>query len=143
MIQERLFALRDEKFGDFHSSLIPGLAREKIIGIRMPAMRKLAKEFAKEPEAAVFLKQLPHAYYDENILHALLIAGMKDYDACPRKYSGNIKRSFWRKSDSGFHRSIPTFAGLEWACSCAGFWMRTFSRNIWRCLPRSVQENTM
>ena len=82
MIQERLFALRDEKFGDFHSSLIPGLAREKIIGIRMPAMRKLAKEFAKEPEAAVFLKQLPHAYYDENILHALLIAGMKDYDAC-------------------------------------------------------------
>ena len=163
MIQERLFALRDEKFGDFHSSLIPGLAREKIIGIRMPAMRKLAKEFAKEPEAAVFLKQLPHAYYDENILHALLIAGMKDYDACmetleafypisitgpcatvfPRKYSGNIKRSFWRKSDSGFHRSIPTFAGLEWACSCAGFWIRTFSRNIWRCLPRSVQENTM
>ena len=82
MIQERLFALRDEKFGDFHSSLIPGLAREKIIGIRMPAMRKLAKEFAKEPEAAVFLKQLPHTYYDENILHALLIAGMKDYDAC-------------------------------------------------------------
>ena len=82
MIQERLFALRDEKFGDFHSSLIPGLAREKIIGIRMPAMRKLAKEFAKEPEADVFLKQLPHTYYDENILHALLIAGMKDYDAC-------------------------------------------------------------
>ena len=38
---------------------------------------------AENPEAAAaFLKQLPHTYYDENILHAFLIAGMKDYDAC-------------------------------------------------------------
>lgn len=82
MIQERLFALQDEKYREFQRSLIPGLSRENIIGIRIPAMRKLAKEFAKEPEAAVFLKQLPHTYYDENILHALLIAEIKDYDAC-------------------------------------------------------------
>lgn len=82
MIQERLFALQDEKYREFQRSLIPGLSKEKIIGIRMPAMRKLAKEFVKEPEAAVFLKQLPHTYYDENILHALLIAEIKDYDAC-------------------------------------------------------------
>ncbi len=82
MIQERLFALQDEKYGDFQSNLIPGLPRENMIGIRMPAMRKLAKEFAKEEEAAAFLKQLPHTYYDENILHALLIASIQDYDAC-------------------------------------------------------------
>ena len=82
MIQERLFALQDEKYREFQRSLIPGLLRENIIGIRIPAMRKLANEFVKEPEAAVFLKQLPHTYYDENILHALLIAEIKDYDAC-------------------------------------------------------------
>ena len=82
MIQERLFALQDEKYREFQRSLIPGLPRENIIGIRIPAMRKLAKEFVKAPEAAVFLKQLPHTYYDENILHALLIAEIKDYDAC-------------------------------------------------------------
>ena len=74
--------MQDEKYREFQRSLIPGLSRENIIGIRIPAMRKLAKEFAKEPEAAVFLKQLPHTYYDENILHALLIAEIKDYDAC-------------------------------------------------------------
>ena len=44
MIQERLFALRDEKYREFQRSLIPGLPRENIIGIRIPAMRKLAKE---------------------------------------------------------------------------------------------------
>ena len=43
MIQERLFALQDEKYREFHRSLIPGLPRENIIGIRIPAMRKLAK----------------------------------------------------------------------------------------------------
>lgn len=82
MIQERLFALRDEKYREFQRSLIPGLSKEKIIGIRIPVMRKLARKFSEEEEAAAFLKKLPHIYYDENILHAFLIAGMKDYDAC-------------------------------------------------------------
>ena len=50
MIQERLFALQDEKYREFQRSLIPGLSKEKIIGIRMPAMRKLAKEFSQEEE---------------------------------------------------------------------------------------------
>ena len=27
-----------------------------------------------------FLKQLPHHYYEENLLHAFLIAGIKDFD---------------------------------------------------------------
>ena len=85
MIQERLFALQDEKYREFQRSLIPGLSKEKIIGIRMPAMRKLAKEFVKEPEAAVFLKEHPHTYYDENILHALLVAEIKDYDTCVKE----------------------------------------------------------
>ena len=58
MIQERLFALQDEKYREFQRSLIPGLPRENIIGIRIPAMRKLAKEFVKEPEAAVFLIEI-------------------------------------------------------------------------------------
>ncbi len=44
MIQERLFALQDEKYREFQRSLIPGLPRENIIGIRIPVMRKLAKE---------------------------------------------------------------------------------------------------
>ncbi|RHS83636.1 DNA alkylation repair protein [Clostridium sp. AM42-4] len=82
MIRERLFALQDEKYGDFQSKLIPGLPREQVIGIRMPAMKKLAKELVNGEETNDFLKQLPHTYYDENVLHALLIASIKDYDAC-------------------------------------------------------------
>ena len=80
--QELLFQLQDKGYRDFHSKLIPTISAETIIGIRMPAMRKLAKEYAKDPESAEFLKQLPHTYYDENVLHALLVAEIRDYDTC-------------------------------------------------------------
>ena len=84
-IQEKLLALQDEKYRDFHSKLIPTIPPETIIGIRMPVMRKLVKEYAKDPESAEFLKQLPHTYYDENLLHALLVAEIKDYDTCVKE----------------------------------------------------------
>ena len=84
-IQEKLLALQDEKYRDFHSKLIPTISPETIIGIRTPQLRKLAKEYAKDPESTEFLKQLPHRYYDENILHALLVMEIKDYDTCVRE----------------------------------------------------------
>ena len=84
-IQEKLLALQDEKYRNFHSKLIPTISAETIIGIRMPVMRKLVKEYAKDPESAEFLKQLPHTYYDENLLHALLVAEIKDYDTCVKE----------------------------------------------------------
>lgn len=81
-IREELFAMQDTAYGDFQSKLIPNIPRELFIGVRVPEARKLAKRIAKEPEASKFLKDLPHKYYDENILHALLISEIKDYDAC-------------------------------------------------------------
>ena len=81
-VQEELFAIQDTSYGDFQSNLIPNISRELFIGVRVPEARKLAKRIVKEPEASKFLKDLPHKYYDENILHALLISEIKDYDAC-------------------------------------------------------------
>lgn len=79
---EELFALQDSSYGDFQAKLTPGIPREKFIGVRVPEVRKLAKRLAKEPDAASFLEDLPHKYYDENMLHALLLSEMKDYEAC-------------------------------------------------------------
>lgn len=81
-IQKELFALQDISCGDFQAKLVPNIPRELFIGVRVPEARKLAKRLAKEQEASEFLKDLPHKYYDENILHALLISEMRDYDAC-------------------------------------------------------------
>ena len=81
-LQKQLFELQDLKYRDFHSKLLPGIDKEKIIGIRTPQLRKFAKEFAKTEEVVLFLQELPHTYYEENNLHMMLVSWMKDYGAC-------------------------------------------------------------
>ena len=53
-LQTQLFAMQDLKYRDFHSKLIPDMDKEKIIGIRIPQLRKFAKEFAGTEEAKIF-----------------------------------------------------------------------------------------
>ena len=81
-IQDQLFALRDEAYGDFSAKLVPNVPREHIIGVRTPALRSLAKELSGTPEAAAFLRTLPHAYLEENHLHGFLIERIRDYGEC-------------------------------------------------------------
>lgn len=81
-IQKRLFELQDKEYAAFQSKLTPTVPKESFIGVRVPEARKLAKSYSKEPECQDFLKELPHQYYDENMLHGLLLSEMKDYDAC-------------------------------------------------------------
>ena len=80
-IQNTLFALRDPAYQAFQSKLIPTMDPALVIGVRMPALRKLAKELAGTPDAEDFLKELPHRYYEENNLHGLLISALPDYAA--------------------------------------------------------------
>lgn len=79
---ERLFSLRDEKYAAFQRPLLPNLAPESIIGVRTPALRLLAKELRGSAEAEAFLAALPHRYFEENQLHAFLVAQEKDYRRC-------------------------------------------------------------
>lgn len=81
-IQEKLFALRDEKYRDFNASLIPTVDKALVIGVRVPQLRKLAKELKGRPLAAEFMADLPHEYHDENLLQALLINENKDFGLC-------------------------------------------------------------
>lgn len=81
-IQERLFELQDLKYAAFQSKLTPTIPKESFIGVRVPMARKLAKEFSKKEEGKTFLSCLPHEYYDENMLHGLLISEIKDYETC-------------------------------------------------------------
>lgn len=79
-MKDRLFALQDLKYRDFHSKLMPTVDKQKIIGVRVPDLRKLAKSVKSTAEAEQFLKQLPHEYYEENNLHAFLIEFITDVD---------------------------------------------------------------
>ena len=79
-IQRRLFALADPVYRDFQCRLTPSITKERVIGVRTPALRALARELRGTDEAAAFLRALPHEYYDENNLHGYLISELGDYD---------------------------------------------------------------
>ena len=66
----RLFEMQDLKYRDFSHSLMPTVDKEKVIGVRTPALRKLAKELSKDERSKNFMSSLPHVYYEENNLHA-------------------------------------------------------------------------
>ena len=78
-IRRRLLALHDEKYAAFHRSLLPTADGSRVIGVRMPDLRRLSKELGPE-EAAGLLAALPHRYYEEYVLHGLLINAMRDFD---------------------------------------------------------------
>lgn len=101
-IQKELFALQDLEYKAFHAKLMPTIDSDRIIGIRTPKLRKLAKDLWRQADGAVknttirnhknqhanrapvelFMNELPHFYYEENNLHGLFIEQIKDFDAC-------------------------------------------------------------
>lgn len=74
--------LSDSKYGDFTVKLTPGLKREKVIGVRVPQIRQIAKKIAGTMIVSSFLSELPHFYYEENILHSILITECKTFNEC-------------------------------------------------------------
>lgn len=76
-LQAELFALQDLQYQKFHSSLLPGV--ENIIGVRMPLLRKLAKEILRGDWRSYLDSSVaePNTYYEDNILQALLIGTSK------------------------------------------------------------------
>ena len=82
-ITKKLFSLQDEKYRDFQIKLVPGITKEQMIGIRTPDLRALAKEIAATPDtASAFLQELPHKYFEENLIHFFIVALIKDFDEC-------------------------------------------------------------
>ena len=93
-IQKELYKKRDLKYGAFQSALIPTVDKKRIIGVRTPLLKSIAKDMMKKVEdthqgkkaqqnqVEKFLKELPHKYFDEMQLHAFLLNEIKDYDRC-------------------------------------------------------------
>ena len=77
-----LFSKADEQYRAFQAPLIPNLDKDLFIGVRLPELKKMAKEIGDKEFAREFIKELPHHYYDENQLHAFLIANIKSYETC-------------------------------------------------------------
>ena len=119
-IVDELFKLRDLKYRDFHSRLMPTIDKERIIGVRTPVLRRYAKDLAGSDRKSCFLGELPHYYYEENNLHAFLIETIKDYDAAIRETE----------------RFLPYID--NWA-TCDTFSPKVFAKNTDRLLTKAKE----
>lgn len=84
-IQKTLYKYQDLKYAQFESTLTPGVDKSLFIGVRVPNIRMIAKEFEKDVKYLDFLNELPHKYFDENMLHCVLISNIKDYGECLKR----------------------------------------------------------
>ena len=73
-IRRRLEEMADEKYREFHSSLVPG--EEHILGVRMPNLRTFARELAKGDWRA-YLAEATEDSYEEIMLQGLVIGYAK------------------------------------------------------------------
>ena len=81
-VYERLIKFSNNDYKEFQSKLVPNISKDIILGVKTPDMRSIAKEIKDTDEAKSFLEQLPHKYYEENLVHFFLISMIKDYDTC-------------------------------------------------------------
>ena len=81
-----LDSIKDDEYKKFNEKIIK---TNNIIGIRIPILKKIAKEISKL-DYLTFIKNNKHKYYEEIILHGLVITYLKDYDVAIKLFDEYI-----------------------------------------------------
>lgn len=76
----------DEAYGDFMARLIPTVPCCRVVGVRTPEIRRIARGLMHRDDAAFFLRSLPHRLFEENQVHALAIGFERAYEAALAQY---------------------------------------------------------
>ncbi len=92
IITKKLFMMQDKEYRNFTAKSIPNIDIDKIIGVRIPDIRALAKEIKNEDYIDNFLDELPHTYHEENLLHGIILGiKYKDIDLLLNKLDAFLK----------------------------------------------------
>ena len=106
-LYRRLAEVRDDAYREFLAKLVPNIPKETILGVRTPEMRKIAKEVFESTERDAFLNDLPHKYYEENLIHFFVLAMIRDFDECVRRVEAFLPYvDCWPASDQATPKSF-------------------------------------
>ena len=98
---------KDDKYQEFQAKLVPNIDPSMIIGVRTPDMRRIAKEVFNSKDRDAFLSELPHKYYEENLVHFFILAIIKDFDECVEKVEAFLPYvDCWPVSDQATPKSF-------------------------------------
>lgn len=124
-IKEKLFELADEEYKKFQGLLCPGT--NNIIGIRVPILRNLAREIAKE-DWREYLQNAKDDYYEEVMLQGMVIGLAK------MEFEERIKYV------KGFIPKIDNWAVCD--VTCAGFkFTKKNMKEVWKFLKPYLTSN--
>lgn len=83
-IKKTLAEMGDASLKEFSAKLIPTADPKSVLGIKIPEIRRLAKNLSAE-ERSSFIAETPHEFYEENLLHAAILCGISDFDEAIEK----------------------------------------------------------
>ena len=99
-VYEMLLKAKDDNYKEFQSKLVPNISKDSILGVRTPEMREIAKEVFNSSFKDEFLNDIPHKYYEENIIHMFVVSLIKDFDECIKELDKFLKYvDCWPVSD--------------------------------------------
>lgn len=82
VVFNRLKALSKAGLKDFSAALVPGVDKDRVLGVYSADIKKLADDMRKNGVEREYFAALPHEYLEANTLHGVLINGIKDFDEC-------------------------------------------------------------
>ena len=81
-LYDKLMEVKDDAYREFQAKLVPNIPPETILGVRTPEMRRIAREVFDSPDREAFLNDLPHRYYEENLIHFFVVSMIRDFNLC-------------------------------------------------------------
>ena len=76
----------DPNYAAFMRPLVPTVDPRRLVGVRTPQLRKIARELYRRGDASVFMRSLPHVLFEENQVHAFAIGMEREYERAIELY---------------------------------------------------------
>jgi len=75
IVEQKLHALAEDEYKLFNQKLIP--TKYEVLGVRMPALKKIAKEISTDPIVEIYLKEAELNTYEDILLYGLVLSQIK------------------------------------------------------------------
>lgn len=75
LINQKLRSLAESDYKKFNERIIP--TQYEVLGVRMPALKKLAKEIAVDPKVETYLENAEYTTYEHVLLYGLVLSNLK------------------------------------------------------------------
>ena len=85
-VEDRLRELADKdgQYREFNARVVATADPATMLGVRVPKLRRLAREVSRSSERDAFLVELPHRWYEEYLVHAFVLNETREVEPAVR-----------------------------------------------------------